>query len=36
VFQTANSVLVVSPVVAVVISFVTAAPPRVRLQPPKV
>jgi hypothetical protein len=35
VFQTANSVLVVSAVVAVVISFV-AAPPLVRLQPPKV
>ena len=34
-FQTANNVLVVSPVVVVVISFV-AAPPRVRLQPPKV
>jgi hypothetical protein len=35
VFQTAKSVLVVSPVVVVVISFV-AAPPAVRLQPPKV
>jgi hypothetical protein len=35
VFQTAKSVLVVSTVVVVVISLV-AAPPRVRLQPPKV
>jgi hypothetical protein len=34
VFQTAKIVRVVSPVVAVVIS-VEAAPPRVRLQPPK-
>jgi hypothetical protein len=34
VFQTAKSVRVVSPVVAVVISVVAAAP-RLRLQPPK-
>jgi hypothetical protein len=34
VFQTANRVLVVSVVVLVVIEFVVAAPPRVRLQPP--
>jgi hypothetical protein len=36
VFQTANKVLVVSLVVLVVIEFVVATPPRVRLQPPNV